>query len=140
MGKTVRKWASPIFGTILATAWKDWGKPRRTSGRIASLQSKIWTWDLLDTNQECFKHNAQSMDFKSVTLSMDLLSILIQKTPPYLVSNYQKFSCKWVKNAVFIRKQKKKLWRTYVHLPCGSSPSHHNQQWPSSSLMQLPLE
>jgi hypothetical protein len=41
-----------ILGAILVIAWRDWGKLRKTSARIAVLQTKIWTRDLPYTKQE----------------------------------------------------------------------------------------
>lgn len=69
-----REWASPIFGTILAVAWKYWGNSEEPAG----LQFKIWIWDLLNMKQECFRGNAQLKNFKSATLSI---------THPYTVKS-----------------------------------------------------
>jgi hypothetical protein len=44
----------PTEGTTLAFAWRDWGKPRKNSVRIAGLQAEIWTRDLPHTKQECY--------------------------------------------------------------------------------------
>jgi hypothetical protein len=33
--------------------WRYWRKPQKTPFRIASLQAKIWTWDLPNTKQKC---------------------------------------------------------------------------------------
>jgi hypothetical protein len=42
-----------IQGTFPAFVWKDGGKPRKPSVRIASLRVEICTVDLLNTQQEC---------------------------------------------------------------------------------------
>jgi hypothetical protein len=41
----------PVQGTILALAWRDWGKLRETLVRVAGLHPKIWNWDLPDMKQ-----------------------------------------------------------------------------------------
>jgi hypothetical protein len=43
-----------IFWRIFpAFTWRDWGKPRKTSGKIACLRAEIWTRDISHTKQHC---------------------------------------------------------------------------------------
>jgi hypothetical protein len=41
-----------IWGTIVAFAWRDWGKPSKTSVRIAGLRADIWIRDLQNMKQK----------------------------------------------------------------------------------------
>jgi hypothetical protein len=40
-----------IWDTISTFAWRNWGKTRKTSVRIAGFWPEIWTWDLLKGNR-----------------------------------------------------------------------------------------
>jgi hypothetical protein len=42
-----------ILSTIPAFAWRDWGKPRKTSVRITNIRAEILTQDLQNMKQEC---------------------------------------------------------------------------------------
>jgi hypothetical protein len=42
-----------IKGSILAVAWRDWGKPQKPSISINDIRSEIWTWDLPNTWKGC---------------------------------------------------------------------------------------
>jgi hypothetical protein len=43
-----------IYGTIAVFVWRNLGKPRNPSVRIAYLPADIWTRDLPNTKQECY--------------------------------------------------------------------------------------
>jgi hypothetical protein len=48
----IKCWKELIWITILEFIWRDWGKPRETSVRVACLPSGIWTQDLPNTKQK----------------------------------------------------------------------------------------
>jgi hypothetical protein len=48
-----------IEGTIPVFVWKDWGKPRKTSVRIAGLRAETLNRHLPNKTQECWPFNCE---------------------------------------------------------------------------------
>jgi hypothetical protein len=47
-----RSWPNLRYYT--GTSWRDWGKSRKNSIRIAGLRAEIWAQNLPNTTQECY--------------------------------------------------------------------------------------
>jgi hypothetical protein len=42
-----------FYGAITEFAWRDWGKSRIRSVRLAGLRAELWTLDLPNKKQVC---------------------------------------------------------------------------------------
>jgi hypothetical protein len=46
----------PNQSTMLAFAWRDWGKPQKASVRIATVSANIWTKHLPTTDLQHYQY------------------------------------------------------------------------------------
>lgn len=55
--KTWKKWPWPYWGTVLAFAWRPWGKPRKGQSGQPCVLAEIQTQYFLNVNLQCHCYN-----------------------------------------------------------------------------------
>jgi hypothetical protein len=95
--KTIWQRVVPAFG------WRYWGKPRKPSVRIASVQAKIWTRDLLNTKQS-INHSTTTSGATVVKVAYTTLWADVQQPSKYdsglnIAGQASNQSTPWIRSA-----------------------------------------